>query len=467
VSAFVKLLWRGGLAHEADVLAALGGEVVDLRDVPRTEAASLTLTAMSGSADHILGAELRHGDLLGRPDVLSRHDGRWYAGDVKAGSPFMPDGSRPKMEYCAQVGLYALLLGELGVGDPSRAFIIGGVGEIAWYELDAPARGGSLSTGVAALLAQARAIVHDRADTRGASGALCGMCHWREVCATEMDLSDDPTLIAGLGRSLRTAMRELATTRAELARLDVEALVRERGERVVTGLGGARLARFRDRALLSVTPGAGPYAREPLHLPLYRREWHLDIEADPSRGPLVYLHGVWERSGGPGAWNERFVPFLAEVPEAERQAFADVWAFLNSDPESVVYYYSPYERTSYRMLQRRYPDVCTAEDIDAFFASDRVVDLYTDVVAPLTEWPLPSYGLKAIAKSRGFAWNAADAGGASSIAWFDEWCTTGDRAVLDRIVDYNRSDVMASAVVLDALRALPVGSPFGIPGSGG
>ncbi|AOW25305.1 hypothetical protein BJP26_18605 [Sphingomonas melonis TY] len=111
------------------------------------------------------------------------------------------------------------------------------------------------------------------------------------------------------------------------------------------------------------------------------------------------------------------------------------------------------------MLQRRYPDVCSADDVEALFASPRVIDLYGDVVAPHTEWPLRSYGLKAIAKSQGFRWAAADAGGAASIAWYDEWRRTGDPAVLDRIIDYNRSDVIASAVVLDALRALPVRRP--------
>jgi RNase_H superfamily len=108
------------------------------------------------------------------------------------------------------------------------------------------------------------------------------------------------------------------------------------------------------------------------------------------------------------------------------------------------------------MLRRRYPDVCSAEQVEALSWSARVIDLYSDVVAPHREWPLQSYGLKAIAKSCGFRWRVADAGGASSIAWFDEWRRTGDRTVLERIIDYNRSDVIASAVVLDALRDLRV-----------
>lgn len=456
VAPFVELLWSGGMAHEETVLAALTGTVADLRRVPLRDRAAATVAAMAGDADHVIGAELRHGDLLGRPDVLSRQGGVWFAGDVKAGTPFMPDGTRPKMEYCGQVWLYAHMLGELGLGDPTRAFIIGADGEVAWYDFDAPARGGTLGERCAALLDRARAIVHHREDTRSASGALCGLCHWRDVCTAELEAADDLSLLAGMGRSLRTLVEPLAANRRELAALDVGRLRAERGDRAVPGLGMDRLERFRERALLAVTPGAVAYAREPLDLPPYRREWHLDIEADPTRGPFVYLHGVWERVGAPGAWTERFVPFFADGEDGEREAFASAWAFLNSDPAAAVYYYSAYEKTSYRMLQRRYPDVCTGEEIDAFFTSPRVVDLYGAVVAPLTEWPLGSYGLKAIAKAQGFKWNAADAGGASSIAWYDEWRRTGDPAVLDRIIDYNRSDVIASAVVLDALRALPV-----------
>lgn len=462
VASFVELLWRGGLAHEVEVLAALPGTVVDLRGVPSADRAAETVHALRSDADHVLGGELRHADLLGRPDVLSRRDGAWFAGDAKGGTAFMPDGRRPKPEYVAQVGFYAHMLGETGLGDPSRAFVISADGEVAWYDLLAPSRGGTLADEVAGLLERVRAIAHDGAATRGAAGAICGLCHWRDTCAAELAAADDLTLVAGLGRSLRTLIEPLAPDRRSLAALDVARLRAERGDRVAPGLGTTRLARFRDRAVLATTPGATAYAREPLHLPLHRREWHLDIEADPTSGPFVYLHGIWQRDGVPGDWTEEFIPFLAEGEDGERRAFADVWRFLVSDEDAAIYYYSPYERTSYQMLQRRYPDVCSERDVEEFFASSRVVDLYGDVVARSTEWPLQSYGLKAIAKAQGFRWSAADAGGASSIAWWDEWRRTGDRSVLERIVDYNRSDVIASAVVLDALRALPVRPDGGI-----
>jgi len=40
----------------------------------------------------------------------------------------------------------------------------------------------------------------------------------------------------------------------------------------------------------------------------------------------------------------------------------------------------------------------------------------------------------------------------------DEYARTGDAKVKQRILDYNRDDIVASAVVLDGLRSLKVAS---------
>ncbi len=461
VGSFVQMLWAEGTRHEAAILSALPGTVVDLRGEPPRLRRDATLRALRDpSADHVLGAEIVHGGLLGRPDVLSRVDRAWVCGDVKSGSPYMPDGTRVRREYGVQIGLYGLILGALGLGDGTCAFVIGPDGERAMFDLYAPWGGTSMAAMVGGLVRDARMILDGSADTRGAASAGCGLCHWRTLCRGELEASDDLTLVAELGRALRGVVEAVAPTRAALAGLDVDAVVRPDGRAGLPGLSAARLSRFRDRARLQVTPGAGPYARAPLGLARAPLEWHLDIEADPTRGGLVYLHGVWERRFlGDGGSATRFVHFFADGPDGEREAFDGVWRFLNADPAAMVYYYSPFERTSYRALQRRHPQVCSEEDVEAFFARPNTVDLYTNFVRARTEWPLSSYGLKPIAKLNGFAWSAEDASGASSIAWYDEYMTGGDPAVRDRIVLYNAQDCEASAVVLDALIALPVGAP--------
>ena len=86
VGAFVQLLWAEGVRHEAEVLAALGGRQADLRGLDPADRRAASLAALADpNIDHVLGAEIASGDLLGRPDILSRLDGRWVAGDVKSG----------------------------------------------------------------------------------------------------------------------------------------------------------------------------------------------------------------------------------------------------------------------------------------------------------------------------------------------------------------------------------------------
>jgi predicted RecB family nuclease len=108
----------------------------------------------------------------------------------------------------------------------------------------------------------------------------------------------------------------------------------------------------------------------------------------------------------------------------------------------------------YRKLQAKYPDVCSADEIEALFTSPRSVDLYCDVVIKATEWPTHNYSIKTLAKYLGFAWRDRDPSGAASIEWYHRWVEDGDIAVKQRILDYNEDDCRATIVLLDGIRAL-------------
>ncbi len=458
VSDFVKMLWAGGIAHESTVLGSLPGTVIDLRKIPLDARHAATIAALDGAADWIVGARLEIADLLGMPDLLHRVNGRWHAGDIKAGTPFAADGERPKSEYSVQIGLYSLILGLLGAGADDRAFIIGGDGKLVWYDLDAPSgRGGLSIRDRVGLLVSVASAVRDRLlDTRGALSAACGLCHWRTMCTAELIASDDLTQVAGLGRALRDTMTDAVPTVAALAALDTAAMTLPGGRTTIAGIGVTRLERFRDRAVLLSTPGATPYARTELGLGRVDRELHFDIEADPMRNGLVYLHGVIERTRHADGDRERFVYFFADGQNGERDAFAAAFAFLTEDPDAKIYYYSKFERSAYRALQARHPTVCTADDIERLFDPKRAIDLLFDIVMPSTEWPTRNLSIKTLAKFCGFAWRDTDASGAASIAWYDQYESTGDEAVRNRIIEYNCDDCVATRVLLDALIALPV-----------
>jgi predicted RecB family nuclease len=249
---------------------------------------------------------------------------------------------------------------------------------------------------------------------------------------------------------------------------------------VIPGVGPDTLRRYRDRARLQKDPRARPYARVPLALPRApslsrtgvsreprasagegeelraRRELFFDIETDPMRD-FCYLHGFLEKSGESGG-AERYVPFVAEKPDPaeERRAFAEALSLVRGSSPCAIYYYSHYERTWWKKLRERYPDVVSREELGLIFDDPRTVDLYADVVRCSTEWPTRDYSIKTLAKYLGFQWRDSSPSGAESVEWYHRWIESGDTAHRDRILRYNEDDCRAMRVLLDELRVLEV-----------
>ena len=459
--AFVRMLWRNGVAHEEEVLASwvTAPGVTDLRGLDHRAKVRATREAMADGASYVLGASLILKDCAGMPDVLRlEHDG-YVAGDVKSGGAFVERaaGPVPRLGYGVQVAHYAHMLSGLGLGPPDRAFIVGADTAVADYDLTLPlSRAGlGLLEEHAGFLAQARAIRDHEVATRPAVSTGCKMCHWRSACRKTLTERGDPTLIAGLGRAARDSLDQAAPTMSDLANLKVDAWLDRSGKSLIPGIGAGRLARFRERAILLGQADPQPYARRVLDLPALGPELHLDLETDPLRGGLVYLHGVWERDSSRSQDGGRFVHFFAGSHDEEAGTFAAALAYLEGR-EGQVIHWSAFERTAYRVLQKRYPHVCSPGRVEALFDGSRSTDLYSDVVLPHTEWPAGDFGLKTIAKLCGFGWRDDDPGGANSIEWFDRWLRDGDETLRRRILKYNEDDCRATAAVLDVLRTLPV-----------
>jgi predicted RecB family nuclease len=117
-----------------------------------------------------------------------------------------------------------------------------------------------------------------------------------------------------------------------------------------------------------------------------------------------------------------------------------------------MYYYSKYERTQWRKLQEKYPDVIGKEEIEYIFSPEVSIDLYYDVVKKKTEWPTNNQSIKTLAQYLGFNWRDTDPSGASSIEWYYRWVDEKDLAIQQRILDYNEDDCRATRVLLDGLR---------------
>jgi uncharacterized protein len=302
------------------------------------------------------------------------------------------------------------------------------------------------------------------AESRPALSGHCKQCVWRSACFRRLKKTGDLTLLPELGRAKRDALMAEFPTLHDLAAAKPELYIDGR-KTDFPGIGADVLRKFQRRAMLQVTPGAQPYLTRAFHRPLQPVELFFDIETDPMRD-LCYLHGFVIRERTASGWSaERFEGiFAADItPRAERDAFAAAMAVFRRHPDALVVHYSKYERTEYRRLATRHPDVAAAEEIDRLFAAPHALDLYLDVVKSGSEWPTHDFSIKSLAKHCGFHWRDVDPSGAASIEWFDQWAKSGDPRLRQRLLDYNEDDCRAMRVVLDVVETLPVRLPENIP----
>ena len=458
---FVKLLWERGSVYEREVIEGLEIPFTNLSMYVGDEKERLTLEAMQRGEPLIYSGRMQAEGLLGDPDLLRREGDRYVAGDIKsgAGEEGSQDLSKPKKHYAVQLGLYTDILERKGLSAGKRGFIWDINGQEVVYDFTEPHGKGNPRTlweDYQDCLAEAQAIVGKSTETLAAYSGVCKLCHWYSACISRLTDANDLTLIPELGRSRRDVMMERVATIRDLAEADPAGYVVGK-KTIFPGIGPATLEKLHARAkLITVGKKAKPYLREPLTLPVANLELYFDIEVDPMRD-ICYLHGFVERRDGTKD-AERFVAFFAEEPtaEAEKQAFAEAWRYMQESQPCVIYYYSKYERTIYRKLREKYPDVCTEDELEALFDPARAVDLYFDVVLKATEWPTRDFSIKTLANYLGFAWRDTHPSGAASIEWFHRWVETGDPTIRQRILDYNEDDCRATLVLRDALDSLAV-----------
>lgn len=463
VSPFVQLLWDRGYAHEQAVMTTLGAPFLDLSTLAGDEKEKQTLVAMDRGEPLIYGGRIQAADLLGNPDLLRKETSGYVAGDIKSGSGeengSEDEDGKPKKTYAVQLSLYTDILERLGRSGGRRGFIWDLHGDEVLYDLEAlygkrnPRR---LWDDYQECLADARRIVSGEEKTLPAyASGQCKNCVWYSACLKALEKNNDVTLIPFVGRAMRESMKSSIGSIADLAEINIEGLITEKGKKTTfPGIGPDTLRKMQARAKLLTAKDGKPYLRAPITFPKADRELFFDIEVDPMRD-VCYLHGFIERSGGNNA-TEKFVYFFADdpTPQAEEKAFAKAWAYIQTVKPCIIYYYSKYERTLYRKLQRKYPHVCVEAEVEALFDPSHAIDLYYDVVLKATEWPTRDFSIKTLAKFLGFTWRDTHPSGAASIEWFDRWVETRDATVRERILQYNEDDCRATRVLLDGIRAL-------------
>ncbi len=454
VSPFVKMLWECGNVYETKIIEGLDRPFVNLRDLPIQEKVAATIRAMAERVPLIYGGRIEANGKVGEPDLLELAADGYKPGDIKSGNGLedMEEGDgRLKRSYGIQLAHYVAILRDMGALSQELPYIWDGRGEVVAYDLDQKL--GPKSPSIAELYIATLGAFSEQTEGQieppPALSSKCKLCHWRSTCGEKISEASDLSLVPMLGRTLRDTLLSELRTLDDLANANLDDFISGK-KTAFKGVGPDRLRLFQERARLLLDKNARPYLKQPIALPALEREIFFDIEVDPMRD-IVYLHGFVERSQG----GQTFHAFFADQadPASEEAVFQAAVAYLRASAPAAVYYYSKYERTQYRRLAAKYPGVISLEEVNALFENAAWVDLL-DVVRSGTEWPTNDHSIKTLAKYLGFKWRDTDPSGAASIEWYDRYVTTGDAEIRRRILEYNEDDCVATAVLLDGLRAM-------------
>ena len=462
ISAFVKLLWEKGTDFEKQVIKGLEIPFLDLYSYSKTEKEKRTKEAINNGVELIYGGRISAENLIGEPDLLRRENNGYISGDIKSGSGLEGENDssegKPKLHYTVQLALYTDILERLGISGGRNPFIWDIHGRKIVYDLNSPQSTRNSEpwwTKYQNCLEAATKITNHDLKTLPAYSGICKLCQWRTHCLRCLRKTNDLTLIPELGRSKRDVMMNHIGSVAELAQANLKQF--QKGKKTIfPRVGRDTLEKFQERAMLLSKRGSKPYLTSQISLPDADLELFFDIETDPLRD-ICYLHGFLERRNR-DTHTERYVAFFADQPneQEEKLAFGQAWEFIQKSMPCIIYYYSPYEKTQWKKLQEKYPDIMSENNIVKMFNPGYAVDLYHDVVKKKTEWPTNDYSIKTLASYLGFRWRDESPSGAESIEWYHRWIETGDVNIKKRILKYNEDDCIATRVLLEGIYSLPV-----------
>jgi uncharacterized protein len=422
-----------GYRHEQRVMQGImrGRSVEVLPETGDAEALSRqTLALMREGVEAIYQGTLVHGDWHGRPDVLVKEAGASRLGNWHYVPVEIKSAHELKLSHRLQLVFYARLLERIQGVAPVRGAMINADAEWRWLDLTGPQPDFEQ---VHSALERIRAGERPPCVLRK---ACMDTSPWGAVCVHQAEEAHDIALLFNVNVNMLAALRAFGIrTIEDAAELSVESLT---GAAPGLTAHALEVARLQARSLRDKTV----FVKEAIPLPPSAYEIFFDIESDQPND-MDYLYGmlVREKGGAP-----MYRPFIAERPEDEAQmwrAFLEWLATL--PPDYVVYHYAPYEPMRLRLLAERHGG---SPWLDRFM--ERLVDLKPLATKRVT-FPFYFYGLKYICKFLGFSWTGELQSGGESIDWYERWCETGDRAVLDGIIQYNEDDVRATLFLKDWL----------------
>ena len=507
---FKDLVARGE-AHEKEVLRGFRDRGWTLVEIPPSQGsvatgAAATAAALSRGVDVIYqGVLTRPAGPAGQPALLGSPDFLLRAELIPA-----PDGeSRPdfdrdhyevvdaklarsaKGRAVAQTAFYSQLLADVQGGVAPRWLHLAlGTGELASFKVVDFAAYERQTRRLLTEFVAADAGENPPLDTYPEPVEHCAICRWSDACAARRRADDDLSLVAGITRGQRRALKAAGIeTRRRLAVLDPVPALR--------GTSRESLARARSQAIVQVaSEDAGALAyqllapavdeggalvpnRGLLALPEpVPGDLFFDIEGarywsdDGREFGLQYLFGIVDTADVDAAGVPRYRQFWAFDRAGEKHAFEELIDFITARraerPGLHVYHYNHYEPTSVDHLSELHETrqeavgrlmgrFATREDeVDELFRLGVFADLYR-VARQGLQIGVESYSIKRLEALCGYSRQVSLREATSALVEFEACLEDGSAASdLDRqriIAGYNEDDCRATLALRNWLEA--------------
>jgi uncharacterized protein len=452
------LIFEKGIEHEKRHLALLRARGLAVVEVPGEgfdipERTALTREGMRAGADVIYQAALVLPPWLGYADFLERVEeasslGAWSYEAVDTKLP-----RRAKPEHIIQLASYSKLIGgeqghiaarmHVQLGNNERISLR--VSDFAHYHS----------------IAERRLETFANRPPEVSAGEPCGhcpTCRWKGRCEADWDAADHLTLVANISRhQIRrlweagiSAVRALGAlpTGSRIPGIQPDTLDRLRHQAALQI--AKRDTGENQRQLLPAAPGKG-FARLPQPDP---GDVFFDMEGYPffdDGSNLEYLFGFVTADNGQSS----FAALWAHDRQAERRAFEEavdfITARLEKHPDAFVYHYANYEESALKRLAMIHGTREAA--VDDLLRRRKLVDLYK-VVREAIRISEPRYSLKNVE-----VFYAGDRAGdvttaLESVVFYERWLQSGERSLLDHIVQYNEADCRSLLMCRDWLLSL-------------
>jgi len=419
---FAEKLMEQGILHEAEYIKDLDVEEVEEKDPKKAKEITLDLMEQGIKTIYQGLIEAKLGDDIwrGRPDLLEKRPGKSKFGNWLYVPVDIKSSTKIKTDHEYQLAFYARVLQEVQGVLPNQSAIINKNKERIDFDIN--------DAVISKMIVRVNLILdilHGRKPDLHLR-STCKQTPWEGMCEQECKAKNDIALIYNVRDVTLNKLREAGIeTVTEVAKLDAISPQFEIASATWQRIVLQAQALEEDKLI---------WLRKPDHIPTADYKIYFDIEGDPLLG-VEYMFGFW-------LGNEvKFKYFLAEQPEQEETMWNQFLSWLKELPkEYIVYHYANYEKAVIDKMEKKYGG---SKELDIF--RERLVDLFK-IVKETVIFPLYFYSIKDLAKSRfvNYKWRHQKAGGAQSIFWYEKWLETGDRKVLQDIIDYNEDDVVAT-----------------------